>query len=54
LQLPADKYRCHYVRAKVQVHRYLDSSLAIFYGPRKLADYDANGNQKRPKKVVTA
>ena len=54
LQVPADKYRCHYVRAKVQVHRHLDGSLAIFHGPRKLADYDANGNQKRPKKLVTA
>ena len=54
LQIPSDKYRCHYVRTKVQIHRYLDGSLAIFFGPRKLADYDANGNIKRPKKAVTA
>jgi len=39
LQIPPDKYRCHYVRVKVKVHRYLDGSLAIFHGPRKLADY---------------
>ncbi len=54
LQIPADKYRCHYVRAKVQVHRYLDGCLAIFHGPRKLADYDPQGNLKKPKKVLTA
>ena len=54
LQIPADKYRCHYVRAKVQVHRYMDGSLAIFYGPRKLADYDVKGNLNVPRKIVTA
>ncbi|MCX5832972.1 MAG: ISNCY family transposase [Deltaproteobacteria bacterium] len=54
LQIPANKYRCHYVRAKVRVHRYVDGSLAIFHGPRKIADYDAQGHPKRSKKVVTA
>jgi transposase len=54
LQIPADKYRCHYVRVKVHVHRYLDGSMAVFHGPRKLADYNDQGNLKRPKKVVTA
>jgi len=39
LQIPADKYRCHYVKVKVLVHRYADGSLAVFHGPRKLADY---------------
>jgi transposase len=43
LQIPADCYRQHYVKAKVRVHRYVDSTLAIFHGPRKLADYDAAG-----------
>jgi hypothetical protein len=43
LQIPANRYRCHYVRVRVQVHRYLDGSLAIFHGPRKLADYDSRG-----------
>ena len=27
----------------VMVHRYRDGSLAIFHGPRKLADYDKHG-----------
>ena len=43
LQIPADQYRCHYVKAKVRVHKYTDGSLAIFHGPRKLADYDSLG-----------
>lgn len=43
LQIPADKYRCHYVKVKVRVHRYMDGSLAIFHGPRKLANYDVQG-----------
>ena len=43
LQIPPNKYRCHYVRVRVMVHRYRDGSLAIFHGPRKLADYDKQG-----------
>ena len=55
LQIPPDRYRCHYVRAKIRVHRYMDGSLAIFHGPRKLADYDALGNYiNSEKKAVTA
>jgi len=46
LQIPADRYRHHYVKAKVRVHRYVDATLAIFHGPRKLADYDAQGALK--------
>jgi transposase len=54
LQIPPDKYRCHYVRVKVRIHRYIDGSLAIFHGPRKLADYDENGNLKKKKKEKAA
>jgi transposase len=54
LQIPPDKYRCHYVRVKVRVHRYLDGSLAILHGPRKLADYDENGKLKDKKKEKAA
>ena len=46
LQIPKDLYRCHYVKAKVRVHRYVDGQLAVFHGPRKLADYDAKGEVK--------
>lgn len=43
LQIPPDKYRCHYVRVRVILHCYNDGSLAIFHGPRRLADYDRYG-----------
>jgi transposase len=54
LQIPPDKYRCHYVRVKVRVHRYMDGSLAIFHGPRKLADYDQQGKLKETRKGKAA
>lgn len=55
LQIPADRYRLNYVRVKVRVHRYIDGSLAVFHGPRKLADYDKNGRLLEPaSKIVTA
>ena len=44
LQIPADRHRSHYVKAKVKVHRYGDGHLALFHGPRKLADYTKEGN----------
>jgi len=51
LQIPADRHRCHYVKAKVRVHEYPDRSFAIFHGPRCLARYDANGKElKLPRK----
>ena len=51
LQIPADRHRCHYVKAKVRVHEYPDRSLAIFHGPRCLARYHANGKElKLPTK----
>ena len=43
LQIPADRHRCHYVKAKVRVHRHIDGTLAVFHGPRILARYDALG-----------
>ncbi len=53
LQIPPDRYRCHYIKAKVRVNRYPDGHLAIFHGPRKLATYDACGKElKQTSKVV--
>lgn len=43
LQIPADHHRCHYVKARVRVHRYCGGSLAVFHGPRRLADYNSEG-----------
>lgn len=45
LQIPADKHRCHYVKAKVRVHEYPDGTLAVFHGPRCLARYTAQGEE---------
>jgi hypothetical protein len=51
-QLPADEMRYHYVRARVRVHRYVDATLAVFHGPRKLATYDATGRLVTTRREV--
>lgn len=44
LQIPQQRHRCHFVKARVRrVHRHLDDTLAVFYGPRCLARYSASG-----------
>lgn len=48
LQIPADRHRCHYVKAKVAVLRRIDGSLALYHGPRKLADYSPDGQFQPP------
>ena len=56
-QLPPDRYRYHYVKARVRVHAYPDGSYAVFHGPRKLACYDKDGSevkQKRKKRSKAA
>jgi len=45
LQIPEDRHRMHYVKAKVRVHKYPDGHLAIFHGPRKLAEYNTDGSR---------
>lgn len=51
LQIPADTYRCNYIKTKVRLHRYLDGTLAIFHGPRKLATYDRGGQLQVQKRA---
>ena len=46
LQIPANDYRCNYVKARVRIHRYPDRSMAIFHGPKKLAEYHPDGKLK--------
>ncbi len=43
LQIPADQHRCHYVKARIRVHEYPNGHYAVFHGPRRLADYDSQG-----------
>ncbi len=54
LQIPSDRHRCHYVKAKVSVLRRIDRTLAILHGPRKLADYDEAGKALVPQLKVAA
>lgn len=43
LQIPEHRHRRHFVKAKVRVHHYPDGRLALFHGPRRLADYHPDG-----------
>ena len=43
LQIPEQRHRRHFVKANVRVHEHPDGRLAIFHGPRRLADYEADG-----------
>ena len=44
LRIPAQTHRCHFIKARVRVHRYPDGRLAVFHGPRKLAEYEPDGS----------
>src|SRR4051812_12867983 len=44
LQIPEQRHRRHFVKATVRVHAYPDGRLAIFHGPRRLADYEPDGS----------
>ena len=54
LQLPADELRYHYARTRVRVHRYVDGTLSVFHGPRKLAAYDPKGMPIKTEEVLRA
>ncbi len=43
LQIPEQRHRKHFVKATVAVHHYPDGTIAIFHGPRRLANYTAEG-----------
>ena len=48
LQLPESRLRPHFVKAQVRVHEYPDGACAVFLGPHRLVDYDAEGAPPRP------
>jgi hypothetical protein len=55
LQIPEQRHRRHFVKVTVRVHQYPDGRLAIFHGPRRLADYEADGTLIDPiRRVQTA
>jgi hypothetical protein len=43
LQLPPSRLRRHFAKTAVKVHAYPDGTLAVLWGPHRLADYDAKG-----------
>ena len=45
LQIPEDRHRCHYVKARVKVLRHVDGTLSVHHGPRQLARYDTQGQE---------
>jgi len=47
LQIPQTGHRHHYVRAKVQVNTYPDGTMALFYGPLCIGEYEPDGQLKQ-------
>ena len=43
LQLPSDRHRPHYRKARVKVRRHMDGRLSVWHGPRLLGRYAADG-----------
>ena len=54
LQIPKQTYRCHFIKAKVRVHEYIDGSLTLFHGPRRIAAFDPQGQPLDNKKQQVA
>ena len=48
LQLPPSRLRPHFVKTVVRVHEYPDGRLSVFWGPHRLAGYDAAGVMDQP------
>jgi hypothetical protein len=49
LQLPPSRLRRYFAKTTVKVHAYPDGTLAVLWGPHRLADYDANGTLVVPE-----
>jgi transposase len=49
LQLPSSRLRPHFVKTTVRLHVYPDDRIAVFWGPHRLADYDAKGFIIQPR-----
>jgi len=42
LQIPPSRLRPHFVRATVRLHEYPDGAVALFWGPHRIAAFDAD------------
>ncbi|WP_428489195.1 ISNCY family transposase [Rhodopila sp.] len=52
LQLPPSHLRPHFVKTTVRVHGYPDGRLAVFWGPHRMGDYDAQGLIIAPERLA--
>ena len=52
LQIPPQNNRHHYVKAEVEVRKYLDQTLGVFYGHQCLSRYDQAGNLMKLEKTT--
>ena len=43
LQLPSDRHRPHFFKARVKVRRHIDGKLSVWHGTRLLGRYAADG-----------
>jgi hypothetical protein len=43
LQIPQDRHRYHYVKARVKVLRHLNGTISIHHGPRRIGQYTTHG-----------
>ncbi len=48
LQLPPSRLRQHFAKTTVKIHAYPDGSLAVFWGPHRLGEYNAEGILTQP------
>jgi transposase len=53
LQIPASSHRHHYVRAQVRVNRYPDGSMALYYGPLCIGEYEPDGRIRKMENKET-
>lgn len=49
LQIEPSPLRAHFVKATVEVRRYADQAIALFYGPRCIGRYAPDGSTLKPK-----
>lgn len=50
-QIPGNEFRYSYRKTKVKINEYLDGSIAIFHGPRKLVEFAAKLDEAKEKPV---
>ncbi len=51
-QILPSPLRPHFVRATLRIHEYPGGRLAVFHGPHRLADYDAEGKLRNDQKLA--